>query len=320
MSLVQFVPAFLLWLVVLVRFYGLRFGWRIGILPAVTLVALGATLNIDLVYLTVDRILGSQNYLNLVVHLLMGAGVTELSRLLLEATRRSNNQVKFLLIVGILLVIVQTSLMLTADTAGSATHFTDTFGDQKLVALYQATFFGWIGLVFGCTGFECLRRDRLGETRSFRVGFDFVGAGCVVGVLAVLLKLSLAVLELLSFYVSSDSATYLIYRLLIATTMVLFCIGFILPSSDRIKAMAVARREITKDLQILRPIVGRLSRSAAGARSMHAAKISLKTKTSKTQLLTWLIFIGDVRVLAPDLLSDDEIRTVVEIGAKIGNR
>lgn len=303
----------------LIRLFGLRLGWKVGILPAVTLVALGATLNIDPVYLTIDGFLGAQNFLNLIVHLTMGAGVTELSRLLLEATERTKRHMRFLFILGVVLGILQTILMLLSDTAGSATHFTDTFGDQTLVGLYQATFFGWIGIVFGYTGFECLRRDRAGESCSFRTGFDLVGTGCLVGVLAVLLKLSMALLEILDIPIGRDSITYLLYRLMIGSTILLFCIGFILPSTNRIKSQIATRKAITGDLQTLRPIVTRLVQTPEGARSMHAARISVRSKASKTQLLKWLIFIGDVRVLDPELLSAAEVETVEKIGDKIEN-
>ncbi|MEB7503980.1 hypothetical protein [Arthrobacter koreensis] len=86
MTYLQVLPVLVLWAVVAIRVLGLRFGWKPGVLPAVSAVALAGTLNIDPVYLAVDQALAGRNVLNVLIHLLVGAGMTDLSRLLLQVT------------------------------------------------------------------------------------------------------------------------------------------------------------------------------------------------------------------------------------------
>lgn len=319
MITLQTLPALVLWVVVIIRMIGLRFGWKLGILPAVTAVAMGATLNIDQVYLAVDHLLGGWNLLNLIVHLCMGAGLTELSRMLLQATGRAGRNgrhVKVLFGMGIVLALVQITLLVVSDTNGSATNFTDTFASIPTVALYQASFFAWIGIVMGYTGVECLRRDSRGESRSFGIGFDLVSMGCLAGVSAVALKMFLIGLELTGADPTPAPGLYIAYRILIALTIVGFAVGFILPTYGRIKVAFSRRRSRINAMDSLRPIVRRLTETYEGQRSMDAANICLKARTSKTQLYRWFIFIGDIKVLDPDLLSPQETQTIDEIGKK----
>lgn len=317
----QTLPVLVLWGVVIVRLWGLFFGWKLGVLPAVFVVALGATLNIDQVYLFVDQqLLGDQNYLNLIVHLLMGVAFTDLSRLLLQATGRAgnnNNRVKVLVILGLVLAVVQVALLAASEAYGSATNFTDTFASMFTVALYQTSFFGWVGLVLGYTGAVCLSRDKHGESRSFRVGFDILSIGCLAGLTAVALKMVMIWLEFSDVNTGFDPALYIVYRVFVALTIICFAAGFLLPSYDKIKAAIAARKKTADALDALRPIVQRVVGTAEGRRSMDAVNISLNARSSKTQLYRRFIFIGDIRVLDPDLLSDQEIEIIDEIGKDI---
>ena len=126
--------------------------------------------------------------LNLAIHLLMGIGMTDLSRLLLQVTGRGR-RVKVLVGVGLVLAAVQIVLLVLSDTRGSAASFTDTFGTIPTIAWYQATFFAWFGMISGYTAFEMLRRNRSGESKAFRIGFDLLGTGCLLGLGAVALKM-----------------------------------------------------------------------------------------------------------------------------------
>lgn len=316
----QTLPALILWVVVAIRLIGLRFGWRLGILPAMSMVALGASLNIDEVYLAVDPLLGGWNLLNLIVHLLMGAGMTELSRLLLQASGRAgraNMHVKILIATGFVLALVQVALLVMSDTQGSATSFTDEFAANPTAALYSATFFLWIGIVLGYTGVECLRRDNSGESRSFAIGFKILSLGCLAGLSAVSVKMLLIGLELARIQAEFMPPLYLAYRVLIALTIVGFAVGFMLPSYGRIKEAFAARKQRAQALDTLRPIVRRLVETPEGKRSMDAANIDLKARASKVQVYRWFIFIGDIRVLDPDLLSAQETQVIDEIGKRI---
>ena len=311
-------PAAALWLVVIIRLVGLRFGWKPGVLPGMAAVAVGATLNIDPVYLFVDGLLGERNLLNLIVHLFMGAGMTELSRLLLKATGRADDggrQVRALIGMGIVLGLIQAALLLVSDTEGSATNFTDTFASIPTIAPYQASFFAWIGIVLGYTGVECLRRDKSGESRGFGIGLGIVSAGCLAGVGAVAVKMLLIGMEF--FGVQAPFGLYIGYRILMALTMLGFAVGFAVPSYARMKTAAAARRRRAEDLDALRPIVRRLMRTCEGTRALEAANVSLAARTSKTQLYRWFILIGDIRVLEPGLLSPEETRIVDQIGRRI---
>ncbi|MSR98462.1 hypothetical protein FYJ28_06440 [Arthrobacter sp. BL-252-APC-1A] len=316
MTALQVIPVLVLWSVVGGRLLGLAFGWKPGILGAVFLVALAATLNIDPVYLAVDRYLGGWNLLNLIVHLLMGIGMTDLSRLLLRVTGRAR-RIKALICVGAVLAAAQMVLLLISNTQGSAASFTDTFGDQPTIALYQGTFFAWFGMISGYTGVETLRRDRAGESRAFRIGFNLLSAGCFVGVAAAALKMFEISTEIRGGGENYDDALILGYRILLAAMVTGFAVGFILPTIGRIRSALRARAVRRSDLDALRPIVRRLMETSEGQRSMRAASISLESRTSKTQLYRWFIFIGDIRVLDPKLLSPQENRTIDEIGTRI---
>lgn len=316
MTLLQILPILVLWVMVAIRLLGLCFGWRPGILPAVSLVALGATLNIDPVYLAVDRQLGGWNLLNLIVHLLMGLGMTELSRLLLRVTGRSHH-VKVLVSIGVVLAVAQIALLVASDTEGSAASFTDTFGDMPTIALYQASFFAWFGIITGYTGVETLRRNRRGESRPFRIGFDILSAGCMVGVLAAVVKMIQIGLEVSGGNDRYNDILITGYHVLLALMIVGFAVGFILPSCGRIRQTFRARKERAVDLAALRPIVSRLVQTPEGRRSMGAASITLDARPSKAQLYRWFIFIGDIRVLDPGLLSPQETRVIDEIGRRI---
>nr|WP_231703835.1 hypothetical protein [Arthrobacter sp. zg-Y179] len=312
-------PAAALWTLVIIRLVGLRFGWKLGILPGMAAVATGATLNIDQVYLFVDSLLGERNLLNLIVHLFMGAGMTELSRLLLKATGRTDDDggrhVKVLIGIGLVLAFIQTTLLLVSDTPGSATNFTDTFASIPTIAPYQASFFAWIGLVLGYTGIKCLRRDKSGESREFGIGLGILSAGCLAGVGAVSVKMLLIGLEFAG--VEASFGLYLGYRILMALTMFGFAVGFAVPSYARLKTAAAARRRRAEDLDTLRPIVRRLIKTCECTRALEAANVSLTARSSKTQLYRWFILIGDIRVLEPGLLSPEETRIIDEIGRRI---
>ncbi len=301
---------------VAIRLLGLFFGWRPGILPAVSLVALAATLNIDPVYLAVDERLGGWNLLNLIVHLLMGLGMTELSRLLLRVTGRSHH-IKVLIGIGLVLAAAQIVLLVVSDTDGSAASFTDTFGDIPTVALYQASFFAWFGMITGYTGWETLRRNRGGESRPFRIGFDILCAGCMFGVLAAAAKMIQIVLEIGGGGSRYNNELITGYHVLLALMIVGFAVGFILPSYGRIRQTFRTRAQCAGDLAALRPIMARLIKTPEGRRSMGAASIALDARASKAQLYRWFIFIGDIRVLDPGLLSSQETRVIDEIGKRI---
>ncbi|MGW9402763.1 hypothetical protein ACWGQ2_02200 [Arthrobacter sp. NPDC055585] len=316
MTLLQVLPVLVLWAVVAIRLVGLRVGWKPGVLPAVSAVAAAATLNIDQVYLALDPLLGGRNILNLLVHLLMGVGMTDLSRLLLQVTGRGRH-VKVLVGVGLVLAAVQIVLLVISDTRGSAANFTDTFGTIETIAWYQGTFFAWVGMISGYTAFEMLRRNRSGESRAFRIGFDVLGFGCLFGLGAVALKMIQIGLEVQGSGESFSRALVLGYNILLALMILGFAAGFILPSSERVKAAFRARDDRARDIEALRPIVARLVQTPEGRRSLRAASIHLQGRASKAQLYRWIIFIGDVRVLNPGMLSPQETTIVDEIGTRI---
>ncbi|KIA72661.1 hypothetical protein ANMWB30_24300 [Arthrobacter sp. MWB30] len=291
-------------------------------MPAVSAVALGSTLNIDDVYLFIDPLIGNRNVLNLVVHLLMGVGMAELSRLLLQATGRTGSSSKhltFLLTVGSILAVLQAALLVVSDTQGSATNFTDIFAGIPTIAWYQATFFGWVGVILGYTGAECLLRDKAGESHWFSIGFNILGIGCLSGLVAITLKMLLIFFEVEQFWPKEnpyEGPVYLAYRIFIAIGIVCFGIGFSVPSYSRIRAIFAARKARAMDLDTLRPIMRRLMLTPEGRLSREAARISLRARTSKTQLYRWFIFIGDIRVLGPDLLNEAEKDLIDKVGRK----
>ncbi|MEV7649066.1 hypothetical protein [Arthrobacter sp. NPDC089319] len=319
MSLLQILPALILWTVVLTRSAGLRFGWKPGILTAMVPVSIGTTLNVDPVYLAVDAVLGDRNILNLVVHIVLGLGMTELSRLIVAATGASNTRWRLLVLAGIAFSIAQAALLLTSETPGSATNFTDAFAGIPAIGWYQSLFFVWIGIISGYTGIECLRRDRTGETASFRVGFDITAVSCLIGVLAVGVKLLLVGQAASGVGSNASNIVYVGYRALVAVTLIGFAVGFALPAYQRIRLQWAERRRIRSALLRLRPIVGRLVETDAGQRAREGAVLSLRPRATRNQIYRWVIFIHDIRVQDPGLLSADEIELVDTIEARIAH-
>lgn len=320
MTLLQVLPVTILWVMVGIRLLGLRFGWKRSMIPALLIVTLGVTLNVDAVYLALDPLLGGENLLNLVVHLLMGLGMTVLSRSLLQATRRSSRHINGLVGAGVVLAMVQSLLFLVSDTPGSAEDFTATFGGTPTIALYQATFFAWFGIIAGYTGMKTFRRNRCGESDAFRIGFNVLSAACLMGVVAAMMKMVEICTELLDGVRTYEGALDVVYHVFIALMTLGFAIAFILPSSGRIKTTLAVRREIADSLNDLRPILRRLASTPEGQRGMDATHISLDARTSSAQLYRWFIVIGDVRVLNSNLLSTEELRIIDKVGNRIERR
>jgi len=317
MKLVQILPAIILWSVVLVRFVGLRAGWKPGILLAMAFVATGSTLNVDPIYLEVDGWLGSRNVLNLVVHIAIGVGMTELSRLMLAATSANRSIWRSLVATGGVLVGGQIVLLMLADTSGSATNLTESYGSLPAIIWYQALFFVWIGVITAFTGAASLRRDRQPESRLFRVGFDIIAGSCIVGVVAVGAKLLLIGLAAYGTAHSVAEIMHSIYRLLIATTLVGFAVGFALPAYQRVGDYLKEKRWLDQALHQLRPMVERLVETDAGVRAGVASGLALEVGDPRERLYRWLIFLGDVRADSPDQLSKRENALLKEIEEKI---
>jgi len=124
---------------------------------------------------------------------------------------------------------------------------------------------------------------------------------------------------LAAFGVNGDfeQVLYVGYRALIATTIVGFAAGFILPSYGRVRHGLCARRNRARDLGTLRPLVLRLVETEEGRRAVEAAKVSLDDRNSRMQLYRWFILVSDIRVLHPELLSAREHQLVDEIGKRI---
>lgn len=315
MKFIQLLPSLILWSVVGVRIVGLRFGWKQGILSAMLPVSIGTTLNIDPVYLTVDAWIGDRNLLNLVVHIVLGLGMTELSRLIVAATNASTVRWRLLVWVGLGLAGVQAALLLSTATPGSATNFTDVFAGIPAIAWYQGLFFAWIGIITAYTGYECVQRNRAEETASFRVGFDIIAGSCLFGVAAVLTKLLLVVQEAQGS--ESSSVMYVLYRGLIAVTLLGFAVGFALPAFSRGRQQWIDWKGRRESLISLQPIVVRLLQTDAGGRAREAAGLSLRRRSSHDQLYRWVIFVDDIRIENPELLSADDIDVIENIEAKL---
>lgn len=316
MSFVQILPAAVLWSVVVIRLIGMAYGWRPGVLRAVFLVAVAATLNIDSLYLTIDSLLGGMNWLNLVVHVLMGLGTAELSRLLLRATGRTDRSLRVIALASMVLVGVQVILLGVSNTQGSATNFTEAFGSIPSIAWYQGTFFAWISVILAFTGYECLRRDRRMESRGFRVGLNVVSAGCMTGTLAVALKILMVVDEITQSEHALQDEAHLAYRVLIGLTVMGFAIGFLLPALERVSDFWRSRT-VAKDLEQLRPIVTKLAKTREHTPAFEAANQSLADEKPEAQRYRWFIFIEDVKVEDTTDLSLEDLKFVEEVGQRI---
>lgn len=317
MKLVQVLPAIILWSVVLVRLIGLRGGWKPGILVAMAFVATGSTLNVDPVYLMVDGWLGSRNALNLIVHIAIGVGMTELSRLMLVATGASRSIWRCLVATAGALVGGQIVLLIFADTYGSATNLTEAYGSLPAIIWYQSLFFLWIGAITAFTGVASLQRDRQLESRLFRIGFDIIAASCIVGVAAVGAKLFLIAFAASGTADSVAEIVHSCYRLLIAATLIGFAAGFALPAYQRVRDQLKEKLWLDQALFQLTPIVERWVDTDAGSRAGVSSGLGVDVGEPRERLYRWVIFLSDVRADSPDHLTKCENTVLQEIEEKI---
>lgn len=162
-----------------------------------------------------------------------------------------------------------------------------------------------------------MRRKRAGETASFRIGFDVIAFSCFFGVLAVVTKLLLVAQEAAGAENDVSDIAYVGYRVMIATTLLGFAVGFALPAYGRARRQWVDRVHRRSALMRLQPIVTRLVDTNPGQRAREAADLSLRPTYSMDQLYRWVIFIDDIRLEKPELLSADEIELLEDIEARI---
>lgn len=329
MNWIQVVPSVLLWVAFLARLSWIVVKTResndaIGptrpvggrLHKALLLAAMSETLNIDELYLWLDRQIGGMNVLNLVVHVCLGMGLSELSMSLQKAAGVSQRRGELLFWASVFLIPAQVVLLITGAAKGTATDFTGTFGHEPVLALYQAIFFAWVAIICIQTALVLHHRPRADETAVFRCGMNIVSAACAAACIASASKLGLVSIATVGASVDLVGLLQGTYTVMIGLTCIGFAIGLGMPAVEKLR-QSVQEREWRADIAPeLQKIVERVRETEVGAQVVQSSG-KLPTGSSLKDIYSVCIAIRDVQAYGDDILSAAELRFLDEVEERI---
>jgi hypothetical protein len=233
--MIQEIAAAVIWCLALCLLPDLKRRKDKSILVAALTIATALSLNVDLIYIAGDRVLGSRNLLDLIANIFMVVGIYFLSRAILRAADVSEtvdiHNRAGLSVLGIVVgaLIVSFSLV---DASRTSPSFMRDFGSQWPAAIYSSVQFLYIGVVVAITGFTCFRFRGEMARPYFRVAFVFIGLGCALAVVLVLAVLGMNVLHLMGELEAMTRLSY-VYDAALVGAMVFLCVGLALPPVAR---------------------------------------------------------------------------------------
>lgn len=230
-----------------------------SILWASVLITISLILNVNPVYVFVDRGLGGRNYTDLGANLLLLVGVYFLARAIHRAARPASNGGKSPRVLGKSGVVAAMSaaaaFFLLIEAPVTTTTFMLDYGGQMAAGLYSAVQYVYIGAVMAIAGWTCGRFRKSWNKGIYTVAFALVGLGCLSAVLLVTNVLVLDALHVLG-QVEAMSSLSGIYSALNAATFALLCTGLALPPARR-KVLSVYDAARTSSvLADLKPVWG----------------------------------------------------------------
>jgi hypothetical protein len=242
--MIQTIVAILMCLLTLILLVTARRRRSQRILLASALIAGAMTLNIDPLYLFLDRALGGRNLVTFVSDCLFVIGIFCLSAAILGSIREPGRPQKLWTAISVMLTL---AVMLIAipfiEMPGSSTRFMADFGDQLAAAIYNSVQFVYLAVVMVYTGIVILRHLPLMTTRGYIAGFRTVAIGSFAALLLVFDVLGMNMTHLFGLR-SALRVLQLAYDPLFVVVMVLLCAGLAIIPGSRL-ARSVTRRHHT---------------------------------------------------------------------------
>ncbi|MCA4132657.1 hypothetical protein LD110_07485 [Arthrobacter sp. M4] len=286
-----------------------------SILIAALTIATSLTLNIDPIYLALDRALGSRNVLDVCANILMVVGIYFLSKAILGAADPREDMARkdsiglgilCLVILGLIVAFVQ------IDATDSSTNFMKDYGDQWAAAVYSAIQFIYIGAVVALTGVVCFRFRGDMARPYFRIGFTLIGIGCVLALVLALSVLGMDIAHLMGD-VRTMAALSLVYDASVVGAMTFLCIGLALPPVAR---RLTGRSDLKRVIELgesLAPVWEKMTEARMETRLPPPAVTDEQVDAANRRLHRMLVEIQDALLMEPataTLLSNRDRETL----------
>jgi hypothetical protein len=296
-----------------------------SIMVAAVTIATALTLNVDKSYLEGDRLLGGRNDLDLVANIFMVVGIYFLSRAILRAADPNETMDRQnrsgLALLGVVVAALTLSFGLV-DAPRTSTSFMKDFGSQWAAAAYSSIQFLYIGAVVTVTGYTCFKFRGEMARPYFRLALTFIGIGCSLAVVLVLVVLGMDVLHLMGEMDSMMRLSY-VYDAAVIGAMTFLCVGLALPPVAR----GLERRSDSRTADVLVERLAepweRTTAARAGIRLNVSALGSDPRAASKQRLHRMLVEIRDAMLVDPELaksLGESDIQVLAEAEEYLGTR
>ncbi len=227
------------------------------ILIASALIACASTLNIDDLYLALDRLVGSRNVVTLIAELLLMTGIYFLSAAIIGAVRESDERQRFSSLIALTVTLVAITVSFVfIEMADSTTLFMVDYGDQLAAAIYSSVQYVYVIGVLGYTGAVVVGHLPAMASSGYKVGFGVVAVGCLAAVLLGLDVIAMNVVHVLGVE-PLLAVLQAIYNPLYVAAMLFLCAGLaIVPLAGMARASS-RRRRIVRLLSIVEDIWSR---------------------------------------------------------------
>ncbi|KQQ80995.1 hypothetical protein [Arthrobacter sp. Leaf137] len=313
--MIQAVTAGVIWGLVLCLLPGARTRKDHSILVAAVTIATALTLNVDPIYIAVDRALGGYNLLDLLANILMVVGIYFLSQAILRAAELNDAPVGKDRLGLMVLGLVSAGLVLAflrVEAPVSSTKFMLDYGDQPAAALYSTIQFVYIGVVIGVTGYVCFRFRRRMAASYFRVAFTLIGIGCFLALVVVFSVLGMDLAHLLGDQ-STMQQLAAIYDSSFVGAMLFLCAGLALPPVARRLVQRTQRRTQADLLEDLTSTWEKATATRKDGRLATPAGVIERGDPETRRLHRMLVEIEDALLMDPGaakLLDEADFQTL----------
>ncbi|MEU1970782.1 DUF6545 domain-containing protein [Microbacterium sp. NPDC019599] len=274
--MIQAIIAVLMWMLVICLLVLRRRRTERSITYAAITIAVAMTLSVDVVYSSVDAVLGATNIGTLIADAALMVGVFFLGRGIMKAADYRPLLVRIAL--GPIALVVALAGLVTAflliDTGSTTTNFMLDLGDQPAAAAYSIIQFTYYGVVVAAMATVAIRQFRL------RSGIQRIPAGSLIigAVLGVALSIVVIVMDVahLTGNLDAMAAVGTLYGPLFLLTFVFLCIG--LAGQPTLRYVG-ERRRLTRTqtfVKQLAPLWDAATRVRPGLRQRDATAIRLE--------------------------------------------
>ncbi len=274
-----------------------------SILWASVLISISMVLNIDPVYVLVDRWTSGRNYADLGANLLLLVGVYFLARAIHRAARPATADRKTTFAAwgkaGLVLAASATAAFFFFISApATSTTFMRDYGGQLAAGLYSAVQYLFVGAVMAAAGWTCVRFRKAWNTGIYSAAFALIGLGCLTAVLLVINVLLLDVLHVLD-EMDAMNALSGVYGLLNPTAFFLLCTGLALPPAGRRIVAIFETAKTSSVLESLKPVWGKAVDGNAGL-TLDLGVVPARKDRRSSELHRMIVEIQDSLAGDPD--------------------